>query len=363
MTKHTLAKVALITSLVVPGAAQAAAPEPSDPNVYVQLAERAVPSVVNISTMKVVKSPFLGGDPNDPFRQFFEGRISPHPRNEPRAYALGSGFVIDPSGIILTNNHVVAGADEIKIAFTESNDEVPTDGKVIARDSDLDIALIRVKTKRPLTALPLGDSEKLKVGEYVAAVGNPFGQGHSISHGIVSAKGRQSPDFPLATWLQTDAPINPGNSGGPLLNLRGEVIGINNAIDARAQGIGFAIPINAVKKELAQLESGSTIARGYLGVMIAGMNPELARQLGAPEDLKAPVVMQVDLGTPAFRAGVRPYDVIKKVDGKAITSPAELTSAVSALTEGQKAALTILRSGKEESITVRLGHRPQAQES
>ena len=207
-----------------------------------------------------------------------------NPKNLPKAMSLGTGFIIDSSGLILTNNHVVADADEIKISFTESLDEKPTDGEVVGRDTELDVALIRVKSKREMVAVSFGDSDALEVGEYVIAVGNPFGQGHSVTHGIISAKGRLAPDFPLANYLQTDAPINPGNSGGPLVNLKGEVIGINNAIDQRAQGIGFAIPINLVKKVLPQLRTKGTVSRGYIGVLVNEMTPEIAPKLGVPKD-------------------------------------------------------------------------------
>ena len=256
---------------------------PSDANIFVALAKKIVPSVVNISTLSTVKGGDYGGGPNNPddlFRKFFDdffrhhgnagprggggdddsggddggggGAPTPAPSGKlPKAMSLGTGFIIDASGLILTNNHVVADADEIKISFTEDEDEKLTDGEVVGRDPELDVALIHVKTKRELTAVTLGDSDASEVGEYVIAVGNPFGQGHSVTHGIICAKGRLAPDFPLARYLQTDAPINPGNSGGPLVNLKGEVIGINNAIDQRAQGIGFAIPINAGEENSA----------------------------------------------------------------------------------------------------------------
>ncbi|HUP58195.1 MAG TPA: trypsin-like peptidase domain-containing protein, partial [Bdellovibrionota bacterium] len=210
--------------------AQAAPPESGN---FVALSKKIVPSVVNISTLSTVKSPYGQGGPDDLFRRFFEDFFRRHgqggppggggeeeeeeapprpgpPGKGPKAMSLGTGFIIEP-GLILTNNHVVAEADEIKIHFTEETDEKPTDGEVVGRDQELDVALIRVKSKREMIPVALGDSEAVEVGEYVIAVGNPFGQGHSVTHGIISAKGRIAPDFPLANYLQTDAPINPGN--------------------------------------------------------------------------------------------------------------------------------------------------------
>ena len=239
----------------------------SEINIFAGLAKKVIPSVVNISTVSTTKAAYHQETPNRPrnFFSSFSAALKNPPRREQKAMALGSGFIIDPTGIILTNNHVVANADEIKIQFTEDSQEEPTIGKVIGRDPDLDVALIRVKTNRKLTALPLGDSDALNVGDYVMAAGNPYGQGHSVSHGIVSAKGRSAPGLPIADYLQVDAPINPGNSGGPLLNLNGQVVGINNAIDPRAQGIGFAIPINFGKKILAQLETSGGVSRRFIG--------------------------------------------------------------------------------------------------
>lgn len=349
------------------GQAQAQVPAPAaptapllqgpygDPNIYVNLAKQIVPSVVNISTLTRVEAPSFRGGPDEMFRFFFEGRergFPWRPRAEPpgqpqyQTGSLGTGFIIDGSGIILTNNHVVAEADEIRIHFTESPDEKPTEGKVIGRDPELDVALIQVKTDRVLAPLPLGDSDKLQVGEYVAAVGNPFGQGHSMSHGIISAKGRFAPGFPLATYLQTDAPINPGNSGGPLVNLKGEVIGINNAIDARAQGIGFAIPINVVKNILPQLKSQGAVSRGYLGILLDGNK-----------------VRKVYPGAPADQAGLRENDVIVEIDGQAVESGQEITMQVASQPAGKKLPVKVLRSGKVENFKVELGRRPISQES
>ncbi len=346
-------------------------------NIFVEPARKVVPSVVNISTTTKIKRGPPGGQ-DDLFRKFFEHFFEgpgkrggpggddgdgeedrgPAPVPQQRAMSLGSGFVIDASGLVMTNNHVVEGADEIKIYFTENEDEIPVDGKVTGRDPELDIALVEVKTKRSLTAAVLGDSDKLEVGEYVIAVGNPIGHGHTVSHGIVSAKERNAPQFPIARYLQTDAPINPGNSGGPMVNLKGEVVGINNAIDARGQGIGFAIPINSVKKVLSQLREKGSVARGYIGVMVNPMTPEIAEQLGVSKDLVAPFVAHVVAGEPAAKAGVEPYDIITEVNGKSVRSPGDLIRAITDVKVGEAVKLDILRKNDKKSIKVTVAQRP-----
>lgn len=381
-------------------AASASAPAFVDSNIFVHLAQSAIPAVVNISTSKLIRSPFAQGAPDDLFRRLFQdffrgqggmglmippgfqGMPGPGGSGEPddgqgadqrsrppgssdkaisRPLALGTGFIIDPSGIILTNNHVVRGADEIKVQFTEDPNERPTEAHVIGRDPLLDVALIRVKTHRKLVALPLGDSDSAQVGEYVLAIGNPFGQGHSASHGILSAKGRVNPDSPIGSYLQTDAPINPGNSGGPLVNLRGEVIGINTAIDARAQGIGFAIPIDLVKGVLPQLEQKGSVSRGYIGAAVGPMNPGIAEKLGLPKETQAPFIASVNPGEPAAKAGLEPYDVIEAVDGKPVHSPNELIEAVTALKVGSRARFDVVRNGAHRQVPVLIAARPGEQ--
>lgn len=368
-------------------AATASAPVLSgDPNVFVNLAKKVVPSVVNISTLSTMKTPNFQGGPDDLFRRFFEDFFRRHgggvPRGDeeggdeemppkgaprrggPKAVSLGTGFIIDSSGLILTNNHVVAGADEIKIHFTEALDEKPTDGEVVGRDPEIDVALIRVKSKREMIPISLGDSDAVEVGEYVAAIGNPFGQGHSLTHGIISAKGRIAPDFPLASYFQTDAPINPGNSGGPLVNLKGEVIGINNAIEARAQGIGFAIPINVVKKVLPQLRTKGTVARGFLGVLVNDLTPEVAAEIGLQKkDIQGPVVTHVYPGEPADKGGLKPYDVILSFGGKPVRSASELIALVTNVSVGESIPIKVLRKAEdkkieEKTLSVKIGQRP-----
>lgn len=392
------AAAAPATPLEAAGSVPSAAAPIDSTNIFVNLAKKAIPAVVNISTSKLIRSPFVQGAPDDLFRRlfqdFFQGQggmglvippgfqgmpgpngddgseqlpSGPRAQGRPgkpisRPLALGTGFIIDSSGIILTNNHVVQGADEIKVQFTEDPGEQPTEAKVIGRDPMLDVALIRVKTHRKLAALPLGDSDAAQVGEYVLAVGNPFGQGHSASHGILSAKGRVNPESPIGSYLQTDAPINPGNSGGPLINLRGEVVGINTAIDARAQGIGFAIPINLVKGVLPQLEEKGSVSRGYIGAAVGEMSPAIAEKLGIPRETRAPFIASVNPGEPAAKAGVEPYDVVEAVNGKAVHAPSELVAAITSLKVGSHARLEILRNGHPREISVLIATRPGTQE-
>jgi len=346
---------------------------------YIKLAEKLIPSVVNISTLTTLSDgPMFHGTPDEFMRKFFEefmsqdagpqghsGRPGGRPKGAmphalPKAIALGTGFVINEDGDILTNYHVVAKADEIKVSFTEEAHEEPTPAEVIGRDPDLDIALIRVKNKAPTKLAPVvfGDSDKVAIGEYVMAVGNPFGQGHSVTHGIVSQKGRAAPDFPLANYMQTDAPINPGNSGGPLINLRGEVIAVNNAIDPRGQGIGFAIPINVVKAVLPQMKSKGVVTRGYIGVAVEEVNDAMAKELKVSKDLKATVVIQVNEGSPADRAGLRPYDVIISYNKEPIETSTELIGKVSNSQAGKSVPVQIVRNGKEMNLSLRLAKRP-----
>ncbi|MDR3606362.1 MAG: trypsin-like peptidase domain-containing protein [Oligoflexia bacterium] len=358
--------LAVLTACVVAStnpiarAESAKAPDPSL-NVFVDLVRSVVPSVANISAVTSIKRTAYSPEMEDLFKRFFGGNLGDEPRVYPPApqakqTALGTGFVIDSSGIILTNNHVVDGANDIQLQFAEAGELTP--GKVVGRDRELDVALIRVNTKQKLKALSLGDSDALEVGEYVMAVGNPYGQGHSVSHGIVSAKGRIAPGLPIANYLQIDAPINPGNSGGPLLNLKGEVVGINNAIDPRAQGIGFAIPINFVKKVLPSLETGKLIQRGFIGAGVSQTNQEICEKIGAPSGLSAPFVTQVSPGSPAERAGLQPYDAILSFNSKPVHNGSELVQAVTQIDVGANVPMEVLRNGQKKVLHVTVRARP-----
>ena len=355
---------------------------------YADLVKRVIPGVVNISTFARPKMQpgygYRNGGQNELFQRFYEeffgGRLPPQqqgprggqgdggedddqtPKVDPRGksvpVALGTGFIIDAAeGLILTNNHVVQGAEEVKIQFREEETEL-VPAEIIGRDPELDVALLKVKIKTKLVAIPMGDSDAIDVGEYVLAIGNPLGYGHTVSHGILSAKGRRNPEFRMGRFLQTDASINPGNSGGPLINVKGEVIGINNAIDARAQGIGFAIPINLVKGVLTQLKTKGSVSRGYLGVSAADLTPEIAEQLHMNTALRGVIVSDVQPGQAADKGGVKPYDVITAVNGEAITNSSDLTMKVSSIPVGQSAKVEIVRSGKPRTLDIKISARP-----
>ena len=332
------------------------------PASFADLAENVKDIVVNISTTQVVKEnpmqPFMGQ--NSPFREFFGDDFFKHffgdqPQGQMKTHALGSGFIIDEDGLILTNNHVVEKADEIKIK-TASGKEY--DAKVVGRDPKTDIALIKIKAEGKLPrAAKLGDSEAIRVGDWVMAVGNPFGLGNSVTAGIISAKGRIIGAGPYDDFLQTDAAINPGNSGGPLFNMNGEVIGINTAIVAQGQGIGFATPINMAKEILAQLKTGK-VTRGWLGIMIQDITPELAESFGIKET-NGVIVSDVVKDSPAEKAGLQRGDIVKSLNGKAVDNAHTLSRSVAALGPESTATLEVIRDGKNKEIKATIGTMPE----
>lgn len=333
-------------------------------DLFVELSKRLVPSVVNIYTNQTIKNPWGNGPQSDMYRRFFEqffGEDSvPNMPQDRRANSLGTGFIIDEKeGLILTNYHVIADADEIKVVLTEQDSEQDgIDAKVVGGDNEADVALIKIKTKRKLVAAPLGDSDQLQVGEWVMAVGNPFGHGHTVTKGIISAKERIIPISQFSNYLQTDTPINPGNSGGPLINTAGQVIGINSAINASAQGIGFAIPINFVKRILPDLRTKGVVTRGFIGVNVTELSPQLAKSLKVKEGEKGVLVSEVLEGEPAHKAGIQAYDLIKEVDGKPVTDGRQLISAISTVAPGSKIKVLVNREGKDKELTVEVGKRP-----
>jgi serine protease Do len=328
---------------------------------FVALAKKVRPLVVNISTTQVSEgrggqqefgNPFGEDDPfNDFWKRFFGG---PLPRGPQRQRSLGSGFIIDADGTILTNNHVVENAQKILVKLS---DEQEYEAKVVGRDPKTDIAIIKVNTKTALTAASLGDSDDLEVGEWVMAIGNPFGLDSTVTSGIVSAKGRHIGQGPYDNFIQTDASINPGNSGGPLINLRGEVVGINTAIFSRSGGnigIGFAIPINLVKELLPQLRGKGKVTRGYLGVLIQKVTPEIADSLGMDRGRGA-LVANVSKDGPAEKAGVKVGDVIIEFDGKEIRDSGDLPIIVARTPVDRKVRMKVLRDKKELQLTVSVG--------
>jgi len=328
---------------------------------FVALAKKLKPLVVNISTTQVSEgrgshefsSPFGDEDPfNDFWRRFFGG---PAPRGPQRQRSLGSGFIIDGDGSILTNNHVVENAQKIVVKLAA--DDQQYEAKVIGRDPKTDIAVIKINAKTSLPAATLGDSDRLEVGEWVMAIGNPFGLDSTVTSGIVSAKGRHIGQGPYDNFIQTDASINPGNSGGPLINLKGEVIGINTAIFSRSGtniGIGFAIPINLVKEVLPQLRGRGKVTRGFLGVLIQKVTPEIAESLGMDKGYGA-LVANVTKDGPADKAGVKVGDVIVEFDGKEVKDSSDLPIIVARTPVDRRARMKVLRDKKEITLTVSVG--------
>ena len=275
-----------------------------------------------------------------------------------RSNSLGSGFIINKDGYILTNNHVVGDATEIKVKLSDGREFM---AKVVGKDPPTDVALIRLeKAPHDLPTVALGDSDALEQGDFVLALGNPFGLSGSASFGMVSAKARSLQNGPFDDFIQTDAAINPGNSGGPLFNMKGEVVGINTAIVSPqiGQGIGFAVPISLAKQLLPQLEKGTKVARGYLGVTVGDLTPELARGFGLGEGVKGAVVQDVVANAPASKAGVKAGDVVTAVNGKPVEDRGQLTRAVASIAPGGKATLSLLRKGKKQEITVTVATRP-----
>lgn len=323
--------------------------------VFKNIAKNVLPAVVNISTTQVVKvhNPFEGYNfnDNDPFNNFFKHFFDNMPQ-ERKVHALGSGFIISKDGYILTNYHVIKRATTIKVTLFKTN-EVYT-AKIAGTDPKADIALIKIKPKRELPTLSLGNSKKIDVGDWVIAVGNPFGLNGTVTAGIISAKGRVIGEGPFDHFLQTDAAINPGNSGGPLIDMEGKVVGINTAIVAGGQGIGFAIPINMVKNEMVSLKKGESIKRGYLGVMIQPLTSEAAKELGLKETNGA-IVSQVMKNSAAQKAGIKPGDIIVSVNGKPVQSSSDLPYIISSMKPGTKIKMDIIRNKHRITKEITLG--------
>ncbi len=337
---------------------------------FTLLAEKLDPTVVNISTTQVVKGggmgrgfgmrPPGGGGPRfgpqqpDPFEEFFDRFFRGGPQGDMKRRSLGSGFVIDEEGLIVTNHHVVKDAETITVILY---DESEAEAKVIGKDPKTDLALIKVDVDRKLPTVTLGDSDKLRMGDWVLAIGNPFGLKYTLTAGIVSAKGREIGAGPYDDFIQTDASINPGNSGGPLINMKGEVIGINTAIIAGGTGIGFAIPVNIAKELIPQLKDKGRVSRGWLGVYIQRVTPDLAKTFGLDKPMGA-LVSEVTEGGPADGTGLEHGDIIIEFNGKAVEQFNDLPRMVAATPPGEKISLKVLRKGKEKTIKVKLGELP-----
>jgi len=328
------------------------------PASFAELAEHAKPGVVNIQTEKTIKGGgrvfkhFFGqpfGGQNDMFDNFFNQR--PQSRKEK---SLGSGFIISKDGYIVTNNHVIKDADQIKVIL---HDKKQYDAEIIGTDPVTDLALIKIKREN-LVPLKFGSSSKTQVGSWVVAIGSPFGLEQTVTAGIVSAKGRIIGSGPYDDFIQTDASINPGNSGGPLLNLKGEVIGINTAIIRSGQGIGFAIPSDLATGIIEQLIDQKSVSRGWMGVAIQNITEEMAQYYNIKET-KGVYVAKVYEGDPADKAGIKAGDVISMIDDKKIHSSRDLSLTVAGSLVGEEVDVKLIREGKEKLLKVKLGKRPE----
>jgi len=357
--------------VVALGAAAPAGAKPA-PDSFSPLAKRVTPAVVNVQTVQSVGGPQRGqpGMPDGPFREFFErffgdqmpqferrGPGGPQPR-ERRAIGAGSGFLIGPEGFIVTNNHVVGEADEITVTLHDGT-EYPAE--LIGVDGKTDLALVKIDADKPLPYVSWGDSDVLEVGDWVMAVGNPFGLGGTVTAGIVSARGRDIGSGPYDDFIQTDASINRGNSGGPLFDMDGRVVGVNTAIFSPSGGnigIGFAIPATMARNIVEQLKSTGTVERGWLGVQIQQVTPEIADSLGM-DTAEGALVGQVNEGGPAAEGGIRTGDVILEFAGERIEEMRELPRVVADTRPGSRVGVTVRRKGREVPLTMTLGTMPE----
>ena len=333
------------------------------PASFNRLAVMVSPAVVNIRTVKTIK----GGGPvfrqfqrdpwgkEGPFKEFFERFFGDEMQKEFKQPSLGSGFIIDQAGYVVTNNHVIENADQIKLKL---KDEREFNAAIVGRDPNTDIALLKIDADEKFATVKLGDSDALQVGQWVVAIGSPFGLEQTVTAGIVSAKGRVIGSGPYDDFIQTDASINPGNSGGPLLDMQGEVVGINTAIVATGQGIGFAIPINLAKDIIVALKDEGEVTRGWLGVAIQDLSTEMAEYYNI-EGKKGVLVADVFEGDPADKAGIKPKDIILAVNGEKVTSSRQLTSIIAKIPVDDNARIKIMRNGREKTVRVKIAKRPE----
>ena len=341
--------LALLLALPLTGAAS------SLPD-FVAMSKQLKPAVVNISTAKKIKQrrPNFPGNPHSPYNDFFDDFFYRFMQNQPqmprKQQALGSGFIISKDGYILTNDHVVDSADEVTVKLSDGR---TFDAVIKGQDEKLDLALLKIETGEDLPVAELGDSDKLQVGQWVMAIGNPFGLEQTVTAGIVSAKGRVIGAGPYDDFIQTDASINPGNSGGPLFDTEGKVVGINTAIIAGGQGIGFATPVNAAKEIINQLKETGHVTRGWLGVTVQPMTDELAQSFQLKET-KGALVADVVSGSPADKAGVKRGDIIVTYEGNEVNETKDLPRLVAATPIDKKIDLGILRNGASKILKVKI---------
>jgi len=363
-------------------ASPAPAPLSNAPTTFAPLARQLLPTVVNISTTQTLQA--RGGirpdapdipqaPPGSPFEEFFrdffdrnrppgQGQRPDGPPRPRRQQSLGSGFIIDPSGIVVTNNHVIEGADEVNVILS---DNTSLRAEVLGTDPRTDLAVLRVKADRPLPSVAFGNSDDVEVGDWVLAIGNPFGLGGSVTAGIVSARGRDIRAGLYDDFIQTDAAINRGNSGGPLFNMDGKVVGINTAIyspTGGSIGIGFAIPSNLAQNIVAQLRDSGRVRRGWLGVNIQQVTDEIAESLRLPNGTRGALVARAQEGGPAADGGIRPGDVILRFNGREVHEMRNLPRIVADTPVGTRAPVVVWRDGKEETVTVTIAELPAEQQ-
>ncbi len=339
--------------------------ENATPFSFADLVERVSPAVVSVTAEELATDDETGLPDNipDPFRELFkqfnQGRPVPQPH---KAVSMGSGFIIDKSGLIVTNNHVIDGSKKIKVKLPDGRS---FDAKLIGSDAATDVALLKVTPDKPLPTVEFGNDRQLRVGDWVVAVGNPFGLSNTVTAGIVSSIGRDlgGADQPYTDFIQIDAPINRGNSGGPTFDLRGQVVGMNSMIfspSGGSVGIGFAIPASTIRETVAQLESHGRVARGWLGVQIQSVTPEMATSLGIAEP-KGAIVASIIPDSPAAKAGLRQGDVITAINGKRVEDSHDLTRRVASLSAGKMASFAVNRDGSSRTVEVTIAQKKEDQ--
>ncbi len=363
--------LALFFSLIwTPSFGSAFAAAPGTPESFTGVAKKVIPTVVFIKveqTIEAAGTPFQYNNPfdlfeDDMFRRFFGHRFPQmRPSEKYKQTGWGSGFIVSKEGYILTNHHVVGEADKIEVTLKDGRE---FEAKVIGSDPKSDVALIQIKGAKDLPVLPLGDSESLEIGEWVMAVGNPFGLSHTLTVGVVSAKGRTSVGITdYEDFIQTDAAINPGNSGGPLINMRGEAVGINSAIFSKSggyMGIGFAIPINMVKMIKEQLIAHGKVDRGYLGIGIQDLSRELLESFGLDADTEGVLISQVYEDSPAEKHGLKRGDVLIQMNGRPVKDVGHFRNMIAMTMPGTDIDLTLIRKGKQKTVKVKLGNLNEA---
>ena len=349
----------LIAALALPAvaAARGAESDPARRSLVVEAVEKASPAVVNVSTEQIVeqrRSPFPF--PQDPFfEEFFRDFVDPRPRRF-KTTSLGSGVIVAADGTIMTNVHVIERASRIQVMLIDRRE---FDATLVGADADADIAILRVKAGGDLPHIPFGSSADLMIGESVIAIGNPFGLSHTVTTGVVSAVGRslRDEDRTYTDFIQTDASINPGNSGGPLLDIKGELIGINTAIYGKAQGIGFAIPVDRAQRVMKDLVSYGEVRHAWVGLVVQDLTPDLAQHFGVRRGV---VVAQAEPKSPAEAAGIARGDAVTKVDGHEVASREEFEQRIEDHAEGDRITLTLRREGRDEDVRLAAATFPAA---